>query len=118
MDLTMARPRHSPDQIQGKLRDADVLLADGRPLPPITKQLKDSEQTEHRWRDKYDGIKGPERKRRKELDTEDLTGKRLLGHRGLRASAVPSPRRSRDKPMAKEKAPTERTPWGLNKTRR
>lgn len=56
----MARRRHSPEQILAKLRDADVMLADGHPVAEIAKKLETSEQTYHRWRNQYGGMKGPE----------------------------------------------------------
>lgn len=79
----MARRRHSPDQILAKLRDADVMLADGLPLAAITKRLEVSEQTYHRWRNQYGGMKGPEMKRLKELEKENLTLKRLVADQAL-----------------------------------
>jgi len=79
----MARRRHSPDQILAKLRDADVMLADGLPLAAITKKLEVSEQTYHRWRNQYGGMKGPEMKRLKELEKENLTLKRLVADQAL-----------------------------------
>jgi DNA-binding transcriptional MerR regulator len=46
--LTMARRRHTPDQILKKLRDADVLLSQGLPLAEIAKRLEVSEQRYNR----------------------------------------------------------------------
>jgi transposase-like protein len=79
----MARRRHSPDQILKKLRDAEVLHADGRPLAEIAKQLEISEQTYYRWRNQYGGMKGPEMKRLKELERENTTLKRLVADLSL-----------------------------------
>ena len=79
----MARRRHSPDQILTKLRDADVMLADGRPLAEIAKRLEVSEQTYHRWRNQYGGMKGPEMKRLKELEKENLMLKRVIADQAL-----------------------------------
>ena len=79
----MARRRHSPDQILAKLRDADVMLADGRPLAEIAKRLEVSEQTYHRWRNQYGGMKGPEMKRLKELERENGMLKRLVADQAL-----------------------------------
>ena len=53
----MARRRHTPDQILAKLRDADVMLAGGLPLAEIAKRLEVSEQTYHRWRNQFGGMK-------------------------------------------------------------
>jgi transposase-like protein len=79
----MARRRHSPDQILAKLRDADVMLADGQPLAEISKKLEVSEQTYHRWRNQYGGMKAPEMKRLKELEKENLTLKRVVADQAL-----------------------------------
>ncbi len=79
----MARRRHTPDQILAKLRDADVLLADGKPLAEIAKRLEVSEQTYHRWRNQYGGMKGPEVKRLKELERENAMLKRLVAEQAL-----------------------------------
>lgn len=79
----MARRRHTPDQILGKLRDADVLLADGLPLAEIAKKLEVSEQTYHRWRNQYGGMKGPEVKRLKDLEKENAALKRVVADQAL-----------------------------------
>ena len=42
----MARRRHSPDQILAKLRDADVMIADGLPLAEVAKHLEVSDEWE------------------------------------------------------------------------
>ena len=84
----MARRRHSPDQILAKLRDADVMLADGRPLAEIAKKLEVSEQTYHRWRNQYGGMKGPEMKRLKELERENGMLKRLVADQALQVRVL------------------------------
>ena len=79
----MARKRHTPEQILTKLRDADVMLADGLPLGEIVKRLEISEQTFHRWRNQYGGMKGPEMKRLKELERECTMLKRVVAEQAL-----------------------------------
>jgi transposase-like protein len=79
----MARRKHTPDQVLAKLRDADVMLADGLPLAEIAKKLEVSEQTLHRWRNQYGGMKGPEMKRLKELEKENGRLKRLVAQQAL-----------------------------------
>jgi putative transposase len=51
----MKRRRHTPEQIIGKLREADRLLAEGHQVPEVAKQLEVSEATSHRWRAQYGG---------------------------------------------------------------
>ena len=60
----MARRRHTPDQILAKLRDVDVMLANGKQFSEIAKALEVSEATLHRWRNQFGGMKGEEMKRR------------------------------------------------------
>ena len=84
----MARRRHTPDQILAKLRDADVMLADGRPLAEVAKQLEVSEQTYHRWSNQFGGMKGPEMKRLKELEKENGMLKRLVADQAIDIRAL------------------------------
>ena len=79
----MARKRHTPDQILKKLRDAEVMLSEGRTTAEVAKRLEVSEQTFHRWRNQYGGMKGPEMKRLKELEKENQMLKRLVAGQAL-----------------------------------
>jgi transposase-like protein len=88
MDPSMARRRHTPEQVLAKLRDADVMLANGLPLAEIAKNLEIAEQTYHRWRNQYGGMKGPEMKRLKELEKENGTLKRLVADQALDIRAL------------------------------
>lgn len=56
----MKRTRHSTEQIVTKLREADAMLAAGRPVSAVVQALGVSEQTYHRWRDQYGGMKADE----------------------------------------------------------
>jgi transposase-like protein len=83
METLMVRKRHTPDQILAKLRDADVLLAQGQSVPDIARKLEVSEQTYHRWRNQFGGMKGEEMKRLKELERENAQLKRLVAEQAL-----------------------------------
>ena len=83
METLMVRKRHTPDQILAKLRDADVLLAQGQSIPDIARKLEVSEQTYHRWRNQFGGMKGEEMKRLKELERENAQLKRLVAEQAL-----------------------------------
>mgnify|MGYP001042511578 CR=1 FL=1 len=65
------KKRHSPEQIIGKLRDADAMLAAGKTIGQVCQSLEVSEQTFHRWRNQYGGMKAGEAKRLKELEEEN-----------------------------------------------
>jgi putative transposase len=70
--------KHTPEQIVAKLRDAEVMLNTGKDLAAVLQSLEISEQTYHRWRNQYGGMKSEEAKRLKELENENMRLKRLL----------------------------------------
>jgi putative transposase len=84
----MKRRRHTPEQIIRKLREADRLLAEGREVPEVAKQLEVSEATYHRWRAQYGGLKADDAKRLKELAAENARLKRLLAEAELEKDAL------------------------------
>ncbi len=71
------RRRHTPEQIIRKLREADRMLGEGSEVPEVAKALEVSEQTYHRWRATYGGMKADEVKRLKELERENSQLKRI-----------------------------------------
>jgi putative transposase len=74
----MKRNRHKPEQIIKKLREADAMLAAGKTLGQVAQTLEISEQTFHRWRNQYGGMKANEAKRLKELEQENKRLKKLV----------------------------------------
>ncbi|WP_371878736.1 transposase [Conexibacter sp. DBS9H8] len=66
----MSRPRHTPEQIVRKLREADRLLSEGSELPEVLKRLEIAEVTYHRWRNQFGGMKAEDVKRLKGLEAE------------------------------------------------
>jgi len=80
------RRRHTPEQVIRKLREADRMLAEGAEVPEVAKALEVSEQTYHRWRATYGGMKADEVKRLKELERENSQLKRIgRGGGGVRS---------------------------------
>jgi putative transposase len=79
----MKRTRHTPEQIIRKLREADRLLAEGKPVAEITRELGISENTYHRWRNQYGGMKASDAKRLKELERENARLKRIVADQAL-----------------------------------
>ena len=55
--LTMKRSRHTPEQVIRKLREAEVMLGEGKTIAEAAKELGVSEPTFHRWRNQYGGMK-------------------------------------------------------------
>jgi putative transposase len=70
--------RHSAEQIIRKLREADMMLAAGQTIGQVVQTLAISEQTFHRWRNQYGGMKAEEAKRLKELEQENKRLKKLV----------------------------------------
>ena len=68
----MKRKRHTPEQIISKLRDADAMLGAGKTIGQVVQHLGVSEQTFHRWRNQYGGMKAGDAKRLKELEQENV----------------------------------------------
>lgn len=79
----MKRKRHSPEQVIQKLRDADAMLASGRTMGQVCQALEVSEQTFHRWRNQYGGMKAGEAKRLKELEDENKRLKKVVAELAL-----------------------------------
>ena len=79
----MKRKRHEPEQIIRKLREADAMLAAGKTIGQACQALEISEQTFHRWRNQYGGMKAEEAKRLKELEDENKRLKKLLAEAEL-----------------------------------
>jgi len=81
--MSRRRKRHSPEQIVRMLRDADAMLAAGKTIGEVCQVLEVSEQTFHRWRNQYGGMKAEEAKRLKKLEEENRRLKRLLAEAEL-----------------------------------
>jgi len=75
--------KHTPEQIVRKLREADKLLADGADVATVAKHLEVSEQTFHRWRNQYGGMKADDAKELKELRRENQRLKRIVADQAL-----------------------------------
>ncbi len=79
----MKRTRHTPEQIIGKLRQADAYLARGTAIEEICRDLGVSEATYHRWRAQYGGMQASEAKRLRELEKENERLKRIVAEQAL-----------------------------------
>lgn len=82
------RRRHTPEQVVRKLQQADRLLAEGRDIGNVCRELQVSEQTYYRWRNQFGGLKADDAKRLKDLERENTTLKRLLADAELEKAAL------------------------------
>jgi putative transposase len=76
----MKGKKHKPEQIIQKLREADAMLSAEKSLGQVCQALEISEQTFHRWRNQYGGMKSEEAKRLKELEEENKRLKKVVAN--------------------------------------
>jgi putative transposase len=74
----MKGKKHTPEQIIRKLREAEMMIAAGKTIGQVAQALAISEQTFHRWRNQYGGMKAEEAKRLKKLEEENRRLKKLV----------------------------------------
>ena len=74
----MPKKRYNAEDIIHKLREADVLLGQGKTISQVCKQIGITERTYYRWRKAYGGMKVDQAKRLKELEVENGRLKRAL----------------------------------------
>ena len=84
----MKRRRHTPEQMIRKLREAERMLGEGKTIPEAAKELGVSEQSYHRWRNQYGGMKANDAKRLKELERENQQLKRIVAGQVLANQAL------------------------------
>jgi putative transposase len=67
----MPRKGFRAEEIIAKLREADVLLGQGKKVAEVVKALGVSEVTYYRWRQEYGGMSVSQARRLKELEREN-----------------------------------------------
>jgi transposase-like protein len=84
----MRRKRHTPEQIIRKLRDVDAQLAAGATVAEVSKKLGVSENTLHRWRAQYGGMRAPDAKRLRELEKQNARLKKIVAEQAVDISIL------------------------------
>lgn len=79
----MAKKQYRPEEIIAKLREADVLLAQGTKVPEVCKAIGIHEITYYRWRKEYGGMKVSQAKRLKELEKENARLRKVVSELAL-----------------------------------
>ena len=79
----MARKRFTAEQIISKLREAEVLLAQGEKMGVVCKRLAVTEQAYYRWRKEYGGLRLDQAERFKALEKENVRLKKLVADLSL-----------------------------------
>jgi transposase-like protein len=75
--------RYTTEQIITKLREADVLLSQGKTAEEISRVLEISKQTYYRWRKEYGGLDMTQAKKLRNLEKENARLKNLVADLSL-----------------------------------
>ena len=79
----MVRKGYTPEQIIGKLREAEIPLNQGATIGKASRKAGITEQTYYRWRREYSGMRVEQAKRLKELEKENARLKKLVADLSL-----------------------------------
>ena len=63
----MPKKRYRPEEIISKLREADVLISQGKKVVEVIKAFGVTDVTYYRWRQEYGGMSVPQAKRLTEM---------------------------------------------------
>lgn len=74
----MGRKRLNAEEIIGRLRQAEVLLSQGRDLDVVLREIGATRNTFYRWRKEYGGMKLDQARRLKDLELENARLKRAV----------------------------------------
>ena len=81
--VRLMKKRHSGPQIVSKLRQADVLIGQGKAVPEVCREIEVSEQTYYRWRQKYGGMSPDMIKQFRALQKENARLRRVVADQAL-----------------------------------
>lgn len=79
----MARKRYSAEQIINHLRQAEILISQGKTVAEAARQLGIAEQTYYRWRKEFGGLDVDQARRLKEFEQENQQLKKLVADQAL-----------------------------------
>ena len=74
----MSGKRHNPEEIVAKLRQVEVLTAQGRQTAEAIRAIGVTDVTYYRWRNEYGGLKGDQVRRLKELEAGNARLRRAV----------------------------------------
>ena len=67
----MARKRYTAEQIIGHLRQAEVMVGQGKSIADVLRELDVTANTYYRWRKEYGGLGLDQARRMKDLEQEN-----------------------------------------------
>lgn len=74
----MAKKTFSAEDIINKLREAEVLISQGKTIAEVSKALGVTDQTYYRWKKEYGGMQTDQDKRLKELERENARLRKVV----------------------------------------
>ena len=79
----MGRKVYKAEQIIAKLREAEILLGQGKTINETSRQLGISQYTYYRWRKEYGGLRIDQAKKLKDVEKENSRLKKLVADLSL-----------------------------------
>lgn len=79
----MARKRYTAEQIIGLLRQAEVMVGQGKSIAEVLREIGVTANTYYRWRKEYGGLGLDQARRLKELEQENSRLKRVVADLSL-----------------------------------
>ena len=79
----MARKRFTAEQIIGHLRQAEVMVGQGKSLHEVLRAIDVTANTYYRWRKEFGGMGMDQARRLKELEQENTRLKRVVADLSL-----------------------------------
>ena len=79
----MARKRYTAEQFIGHLRQAEVMVGQGKSIADVLRELDVTANTYYRWRKEYGGLGLDQARRMKDLEQENARLKRVVADLSL-----------------------------------
>lgn len=74
----MAKKTFNAEDIINKLREAEVLISQGKTVAEVCKAIGVTDQTYYRWKKEYGGMRTDQAKRLKELERENARLRKVV----------------------------------------
>ena len=84
----MSQKVYRPEEIIGKLREAEVLLSQGMNVEEVCRRIEVTKMTFYRWRREYGRLRVDQARRLKELERENARLKKLVADLSLDAQIL------------------------------
>ena len=82
------KKKHHGTQIVAKLRQADVLIGQGKTIPDVCREIEVSEQTYYRWRQKYGGMRPEMLKELRALQKENARLRKVVADQAIEVAIL------------------------------